>query len=230
MQGDRTMIKATVRANAVRVAALAVVGLPLAACFPTSEWRPTEAQRTGSVELVQMDHRIHFAPGDATLTGAERGRLDLFVDSVDTGYGDSVSVRVIGDDDLSVHRGRLVQGHLQARNVKSRLIAQPQAPGYGRVVDSVELNIARYTAIPPKCGDWTKNAGQDIYNSTSSGIIGCPNAYALTMMVADPGDLVRGRRMGPGDGEAQALAIGRYQRGEVTPIKVEDIRTSESQQ
>ncbi|MFQ5954434.1 MAG: CpaD family pilus assembly lipoprotein [Kiloniellales bacterium] len=209
----------------VRVAALALLAVGLGGCFWFSEWHPSETDRQGSVELVKIDHQVRFARGETSLAAAERTRLDLFVDTVDLGYGDTVTVAVIGDGDIAERRARLVRTHLAARRIATKLVArQPQAGP--PAPSSVTVSVSRNVLVPPKCPDWTKNATRDVFNTQASNL-GCATAQARGVMVADPGHLVRGQRIGPGDGEALALGIARYRRGEVTPLVIEEATTAE---
>jgi pilus assembly protein CpaD len=43
---------------------------------------------------------------------------------------------------------------------------------------------------------------------------GCATASILAAMIADPGDLVRGRDLAPAEGTPQALSIELYKKGE----------------
>lgn len=83
----------------------------------------------------------------------------------------------------------------------------------------------RASSTPPTCPDWTKNATPDVFDTQSSNF-GCATAQAQGVMVADPGHLMRGQRLGPGDGEALALGIARYRAGEVTPPSTEVVSTT----
>jgi type IV pilus biogenesis protein CpaD/CtpE len=47
---------------------------------------------------------------------------------------------------------------------------------------------------------------------------GCWNDANLARMVADPGDLARGRPLGPASGAREALAVEAYRRGQAKPL------------
>ncbi len=211
--------------RSVRLAALATLAVGLSGCFWFSEWRPSETDRQGKVELVRMEHEVHFAAGAATLGVEERARLDIFVDTVDFGYGDLATVAVMGDGDLALGRARLVRAHLAARKIDTELVGR-RLPTGPKAPSTVTVSVSRHVLVPPKCPDWTKNATRDVFNTLSSNF-GCATAQAHGVMVADPGHLVRGQRLGPGDGEALALGIARYRAGEVTPLSTEEVSTTE---
>lgn len=211
----------------LRWVAIAVLAVGLGGCFRFNEWHPSESDRQGKIEVVRMHHEVHFAPGTTTLDVAERRRLDTFVDTVDLGYGDSVTIAVIGDNDAAVRRARLVRAHLAARRIETKLVSRRLPAGLD-APRSVTVSVSRHVLVPPKCPDWTKNAGRDVFNTQSSNF-GCATAQAHSVMVADPSHLVRGQRMGPADGEALALGIARYRAGEVTPLRTEEVITTEEE-
>ena len=224
MQGERLVTRFG-GGRPLRWVAIAVLAVGLGGCFRFNEWHPSESDRQGKVEVVRMHHEVHFASGTTTLDVAERRRLDTFVDTVDLGYGDTVTIAVIGDNDAAVRRARLVRAHLAARRIETELVSSRLPAGLD-APRSVTVSVSRHVLVPPKCPDWTKNAGRDVFNTQSSNF-GCATAQAHSVMVADPGHLVRGQRMGPGDGEALALGIARYRAGEVTPLSTEEVITTE---
>ena len=224
MDGNRvTHVSAGARRAGIVVAAL--FGIGLGGCLPINEWHPSETDRRGSVDVVKMDHRVLFAADAATLSAKERSRLDNFVDTVDLGYGDIVTVAMMGDAAMTRRRAQLVRAHLAARRISSQLVARQ--PGDGEH-DTVAVSVSRHVVTPPQCPDWTKNATQDIYSSQASNF-GCATAQALSVMAANPGDLVRGRRPGAGDGEALSLGIRRYREGVITPLMIGDITTTDDE-
>ena len=204
------------------IVAAARFGIGLGGCLPINEWHPSETDRRGSVDVVKMDHRVLFAADAATFSAKERSRLDRFVDTVDLGYGDIVTVAMMGDSAMTRRRAQLVRAHLAARKISSQLVARQ--PGDGEA-GAVAVSVSRHVLTPPQCPDWTKNATQDIYSSTTSNF-GCATAQALSVMAANPGDLVQGRPPGPGDGEAEARGVRRFREGEITPLMTGEITTT----
>ena len=107
-----------------------------------------------------------------------------------------------------------------ARNVDDagamiREAAANGAPGRVRVV------VERYVVTPPTCPDWSKPVGEDSQNSPGANF-GCANTANLGMMVANPGDLLRGRNPGPADGTAVSAGIKRYRDGKVRELLEDD--------
>lgn len=200
----------------------ALIAIGLGGCLPINEWHPSESDRRGSIDVVKMDHEVRFAADQATLSAAERARLDQFVDSVDLGYGDIVTVAMTGDATMTRRRAQLVRTHLAARRIESQMVARQSADG---AADMVAVSVSRHVVTPPQCPDWTKNATQDIFSEQSSNF-GCATAHAISVMAANPGDLVQGRSPGPGDGEALAVGSRRYREGEITPLTTTEVVTT----
>jgi len=222
MDGKR-MTKLSLGARRAGVVMVALFGIGLGGCLPINEWHPSESDRRGSVDVVKMDHEVRFSDDAANLSAEERGRLDQFIDTVDLGYGDTVTVAMMGDATMTRRRAQLVRSHLAARRISSQLVARQ--PGDG-VEDAVAVSVSRHVVTPPQCPDWTKNATQDIYTESASNF-GCATAHALSVMAANPRDLVQGRPPGPGDGEALALGARRYREGEIIPLVTGEVVTAE---
>ena len=79
----------------------------------------------------------------------------------------------------------------------------------------------RSIVLPPSCADWSQPSASNPANHPT-GALGCANAFNLGLMVAEPGDLVRGREAGAADGEAATLAIQRYRKGEIRAPVLQD--------
>ena len=72
--------------------------------------------------------------------------------------------------------------------------------------------VGRYAAVTPSCPDWRKPTASD-YTNTQSSNFGCSTALNFAQMLADPGDVLRGQRMGPADGARAAIAVRNYREG-----------------
>ncbi len=90
---------------------------------------------------------------------------------------------------------------------------------------SVAVIVGRYIATPPRCPDWRKPSNQNPQNSPASNF-GCASAVNLALMVEDPGDLLRGRQLGPGDAAGLVHGIQRYRSNLVIPPA--EVQTQES--
>lgn len=65
-------------------------------------------------------------------------------------------------------------------------------------------------------------------NSLSSSAFGCANADNLRAMVANPGDLVRGREMGGSDAIIEAAAVTRYRTDRVKKLRTNSTTTRQT--
>jgi pilus assembly protein CpaD len=183
----------------------------LSACAPyTQEWSPAQSPKRNVVNWVEVRHPVAFAGGAAELAPADRAALERFVGR--QARGESVRITVAAADPgspLAVRRETAVAAHLRSLGLDATLgpvaadAANPSA---------VVVSVGRFVVTPPSCPDWSKSAGGDPANTTGSNF-GCASAVNLGLMVADPGHLVRGAAMGPGDGDALAKGIRDYRGG-----------------
>ena len=123
-----------------------------------------------------------------------------------------------GLDPLAEARANAIEQRL--RKYKPGVIASAyrggQAPRQG-----VRLVVGRYVALPPNCPDWSRPSASNPGNIADSNF-GCAAATNLSLMIADPADLVRGRSLAPGDGQALSLGIQRYRSGAIrNPAAIE---------
>jgi pilus biogenesis lipoprotein CpaD len=87
----------------------------------------------------------------------------------------------------------------------------------------VEVVLERYIVTPPACPDWSRRSGVDYANQPHTNF-GCANETNLGLMIANPRDLVNGRKAGPADGIQQAEGIVRYRQGQLTELQEEGIK------
>ena len=188
------------------------------ACSPYPDshnmhWSDVEAKKEIQVDWVELTQPLAFKPGESTLSVAQKGQLVAFLQTSRFDYGDKLFVSA-GRSSLEEQRRAAVAAYLRSAGYEPQQMADNNDTG------DVTVVIGRYVATPPACPDWRKPAVTDRANTTMSNF-GCATASGLAVMVANPGDLVRGRNPGMADGEASALGIQRYRQGKVTPLEVE---------
>lgn len=179
------------------------------------------------VELNTFVHQVVFDPISDTLSDVEAARLDAFLMRHEALYSGRTFVeipRVPADAALAVRRQESVLAHLRRRDIQNA--PMPADRTAVTPVGRVSVVLSRYVAIAPPCPDWSKFPGQDFLNQAASNF-GCANVTNFGLMLADPGDLVRGRQPGPTDGEAAALAIQTYRAGEITDLEESDTSSAE---
>lgn len=193
------------------------------------DWAMVPDQRQPRASLTQYAHEVRFADGNDSLSLDERGRIAVFLERTKAGYGDRF--QIAGEADSSSLAGRrkeIVAAYLDNLGFRPRPIGGDF--GIGRTPkNTVRVILRRYVVTLPGCPDWTSKPGDNSQNRPGSNW-SCATATNLGLMVADPADLVAGRRMGAADGEFSALSIDRYRKGKTTPLDPEDISVIEGQQ
>jgi pilus assembly protein CpaD len=201
------------RAPICAVLAVAALAASAGCSSETAYWSPSESQKQLKVDWVRFDHRVMFDQNGRGITDQERARIDEFLDRVEPRYGDQILVGSgtgNGIGEIGNERIAAVTEYLRALGLK----VGPLPPvAQARWDGAVRVMVGRYVVTPPNCPDWTKSASYDPNNHVSSNF-GCATTTNLGLMVADPGDLVRGREMGPADGAYSARMIKTYREGE----------------
>lgn len=177
------------------------------ACAP--DWSPAESPKHIQVIYGQSHHDVAFQGAAERPTADETNRLSAFIDRLAPGYGDRVTLSAATP--LDRRRAATIAAGLRRQGISVVVVADATPP------DRVRVSIGRYTALPPACPDWTRRPDGDQTNLTAANF-GCANATNLSLMVADPGDLLRGRAAPGEDGEAAALPVQRYRAGKTRPL------------
>ncbi len=186
----------------------------MAACSSrTDNWSPAQSPKVNKVNWVSFSHNVRPAKLGNGLSTAERDRLDQFTEEVSLGYGDQVVIKT-----PRRHRAKTAAAlarYFRARRLDPKI--QVIDGNRRRGDDTMTVIVGRYVVTAPKCPDWTKPAGPDPSNRVSSNF-GCASISNLGLMLADPGDLLRGRPKGPGDGVAASRLVRKYRNGNVTEL------------
>jgi pilus assembly protein CpaD len=191
----------------------AAVAATLAGCSETTYWTPAEAPKQPKVDWVRFDHRVMFDPRAAHISLPERARMEEFLARIEPRYGDQVQVGTgtgSAEGEIGIERVAAVAEYLRGSGLK---VGPMPASMQGRWDGAVRISVGRYVVTAPNCPDWSKSASYDPLNHVSSNF-GCATTTNLGLMVADPGDLVRGRPMGPADGAYSARAIKTWREGD----------------
>ena len=205
----------TLLARRLASAAALALAAAIAACAPpTQHWHPAEAPKVNKVAWVQFNHAVVFPAGATALPASEREMLDRFVMESGASYGDQVRIAASGaartpdQEAAAARREAAIIGYFRSRNM---IASRGSRPRDGSPADAtVTVAVGRYVVTPPKCPDWSKPSGFDPENTAGSNF-GCATQTNLGLMVADPGDLLRGRELGPADGRFVQGAQERYQ-------------------
>lgn len=192
--------------------------------LPVQDFSEVTTAREPRPELVAFSHEVRFAGVREDLDAAEAERLRAFIDRAGSGYGgDDVFVVVVAAEGapgsqqstLAARRAAAIRGFLGRERIPASVVQIPPEPGRGR--DLVAVSVRRYVAVLPACPDWTGVPGADFNNQPASNW-SCATAVNFGMMLANPGDLVRGRDPGYADGELAARSVRLYREGKTKPI------------
>lgn len=190
----------------------AALAVTLAGCSESTYWSSAEAPKQPQVDWVRFDHRVMFDPRGRDISISERARLEEFLSRIEPRYGDQILVgtgTAGTEGEIGIERVATVAQYLRDGGLKIGALAGTPATRWD---GAVHISVGRYVVTPPNCPDWTKSTSYDPLNQTSSNF-GCATTTNLGLMVADPGDLVRGRPMGPSDGAYGARMIKSWRDG-----------------
>ena len=138
------------------------------------------------------------------------------------GEPDAVSRPGAVDTDGHVYFEAASDGRLDLSRIGrlSKIVDQQGAgaktlpPDAGIAPNHIRVVVERYVVTPPPCPNWTSPPTGDHGNQPGSNF-GCADATNLSLMVADPRDLVIGRPLGPAQGDPAFAAALRYRQGKV---------------
>lgn len=188
------------------------LGLMVAGCNPSAPaWSPSMAEpKPLHVDYVRLQQPLAFATGTANLAAGEAEALTAFLDNAEVTADDHVYIEAASNDRLAAQRIGQLQREMGRRGIAAETLP-PLAAGVpnNRLIVLVE----RYVVTPPdSCPDWTKDPVSNHGNTVASNF-GCATGTNFALMIADPRDLVIGRKMGPEVGDPALAAVERFREG-----------------
>jgi pilus assembly protein CpaD len=152
--------------------------------------------------VSRTDYSLDVWTGPAGLATGDAQRLSGWLESLQLGYGDRVSIDMGGAYDSGN-----VRREVAAIAARYGILLQDTAPltqgelpqGAARVV------VSRLKASVPGCPDWSRPSMANM-GGHSTPNYGCATNGNLAAMVADPEDLIRGRS---GDAAVDATTAGK---------------------
>lgn len=198
----RTIIK---RASAGVALSL---GLLTAGCGGVPEWRGLESPNQPVV--TRTNYSMDLAAGAAGLSIPEQRRLADWFEAMELGYGDRIAI-----DDPSM--GQASRDAVQAIASRHGLIVQDTAPVTEGVVGpgALRVVVTRSRAEVPGCPNWSAKSDLNYLNATYPNY-GCAVNGNLAAMVADPEDLITGKKATGGSSEATSTKAIEAYRGAPT--------------
>ena len=176
--------------SGIRKASALAIGLALGLGLTGCGGMPTNAMLDSVKQPVveRTNYTMDLRTSPDGLSIGEQQRLNGWFETMDLRYGDRITVddptlnpavaTAVGD--LAARYGLIVRG-------TAPVTAGPVGPGLVRVV------ITRSVASVPGCPDWSARSDLNYNNAVSSGF-GCAVNSSLAAMVADPQDLLEGRK------------------------------------
>lgn len=166
------------------------LGFGLAGCggMPTN----TSLYSTKQAVVERTNFTLDVTTSSAGLPISEQQRLNGWFETMDLRYGDRIAIENPGQNPAVTGVIREIAGRygLMISEV-APVTAGALQPGQARVV------ITRSSAAVPGCPDWSANSDMNYTNGTSPNF-GCGVNSNLAAMVADPQDLLEGKK---GSGE-----------------------------
>ncbi|WP_299622779.1 CpaD family pilus assembly lipoprotein [Pelagibius sp.] len=196
--------------------------------FYHAKWQQIPATPENQAEAIVFQQSVLFRDGSAILDRRAEDAIDALIMEAAPDPGTTVLLSAGSGaanryDRLALQRLESVRMALADRGYETVLGQQPQevpaAPPGG---NEVRLTLAKYMPILPDC---SQPQPLEPHPPAFDPAFGCSNAHNLGVMVANPADLVQGRTLEPGDGEAQSLSIQRYRVGKITPLDTEDTKS-----
>lgn len=183
----------------------------LAGCGPTN--RSVNHVKAPTIQSTQLAYDVRFAGYDG-LAADQAAALEQWLAAVGIAYGDRISV----DDPVasgSAARRAAVAGVV----ARFGLMVEEAAPvttalpaGMARVV------VTRLKVTPPDCPDWRRKSNPEMGASSMSNF-GCATVSNLSLMVANPSDLIEGQTYTGADGHTTSKAINVYREQKPTGAK-----------
>lgn len=166
------------------------LGLAVAGCagMPTN----TSLYSTKQPVVERTNFTFDVATNGGGLAISEQQRLNGWFEAMDLRYGDRITVEDPAQNPAVTNAVNELAGRYGLIVEKTApTTAGYLNPGQARVV------ITRSTASVPGCPDWSEKADSNYLNATSAGY-GCAVNGNIAAMVADPQDLIDGKK---GSGE-----------------------------
>jgi pilus assembly protein CpaD len=176
--------------------------LGLAGC--AAEYSKSEAPTALRVDSAESRREIAFAAGSAALAPNEIRKINDWVLSGSVRPADHVAIAAGGPPALAAARTSAI-----ARALLRWGVVATAEPFTGVAVNRAVVDIGRYAVTLPDCPNWSQSLQSEFTNAFTSNY-GCADATNLGLMVASPGDLVRGREFTRPDAVPAIGAVDLY--------------------
>jgi len=176
--------------NSMKTALPFALLVGLSACLPAEgQYQGLSPLHRAEVSLTRFAHDMRISE-DGTLNADEQRRLMAFLARIDLRYGDQVQLDKGALEDVSatttVVNEALYPYGLRAADAGIAIGAMPED-------DVVRVVVTRHLAAPPKCPNFSQPSSPNYANAMSSNY-SCSVRANLAAQVADPADLVGGKK------------------------------------
>lgn len=194
--------------------ALLLVAVALSGCAhqPGGPSPAAGAEPVNMPVVSRASYVFDVAAPNGSLSSAEAGRLDAWLQSLDLRYGDSVYIDGGYAEAARSQIAAIAGNYGMLISVGSPVTAGAVSPGGVRVI------VTRSVASVPNCPNWSTPSSPN-YNNKTMPNFGCGVNSNMAAMVANPDDLIHGRDGGGvGDAVAATKAVEMYRNWPLTGI------------
>lgn len=186
--------------------------LPVAVNGTPLDYHPIGVQRQTEVIEIAME------PGFSQLRREELAAIEAFVFAYrQRGHGPLMMIMPenSADQELSVESVRIARELAFENGVAWERIEGRTYDARGQYAPLV-LTFESYEAIAPECLSLAAYDLSDISSNNEPAYFGCSVAHNIAAMLADPGDLLGQRQLGPRDARRVSLIMEAYRTGGAT--------------
>jgi pilus assembly protein CpaD len=197
--------------------------------FHNGKWKQIPATPTLHAETIIFEQRVAFDDATPRLDRDGHRAIDQLLKEARPQPGSLVSLSIGGSaqgasaiDRVTLQRLEAVRIALADRGYASELATSQVARVAALNEGEIGLTLTKVMPILPDCD---QPQPREPHPPSFNDGYGCSTANNLSVMVANPSDLVRGRDLEPADAEAMSLSIQRYRVGEPEPLTEEDTKS-----
>lgn len=156
--------------------------------------------------VERTNFAIDLSLDGSGIASADQRRLNEWMEALQIGYGDRVSVDYGGG-----YQSPAVANAISSLAANYGVLVSDETPVTDGAIASgnVRVVVTRSKATVPTCPDWS-TSGDSNFNSSNHSNHGCATNSNLAAMVADPEDLVRGRESKKLDANSGKNAVNTY--------------------
>lgn len=161
----------------------------LGACSSQSQYTGGAELERNIVQMVRIAHPVSAEQdGSSALSDYTIGNLDNFASTNNIGYGDVVMF----DPGADVSPDR-IDAITKWAYQKGATVGETGTFGSLPAAGKIMVYVERYTVTAPDCQRWTRESLNDPNNAPGQQF-GCTDQSNLAAMIANPRDLITGKR------------------------------------